>query len=64
MVHYEIRIQGPDGKRSITWDVDRADDMEALNLALEVCRNQWIEIWDGKRHVAALSLSANPRLSL
>ncbi len=64
MAHYEIRIQGSDGAHSITWDVERADDMAALNSALELCRNQTVEVWDGKRHVAAISLSGSPRLSL
>jgi hypothetical protein len=64
VAHYEIRIQSSDGVRSITWDLEQADDMAALNSALELCRNQTIEVWDGKRHVGAISISGSPRLTL
>jgi hypothetical protein len=64
MAHYEIRIQSPDGKRALTWDVDRTDDISALSSALEVCQQQKMEIWDGQRQIASISLSGTPRLTL
>jgi hypothetical protein len=64
LAHYEIRFQGPEGVASITWDVDRVDDLEALRSALDVCRNQSVEVWEGPRKIAAISLSAEPHITL
>lgn len=64
MTHYEIRFEGPEGSRSVTWDVERADDAAALRSALEVCCNQVVEVWDGPRKIAALSLSVEPHIIL
>lgn len=64
MAHYEIRIQGPSGAQPIVMEVEHPDDMAALNSALEICRNQKIEIWDAHRQVGAVSLTGTPRLTL
>jgi len=61
---YEIRIQSPDGKRAIIWDVERTDDVSAVKSAVEVCQNQVVEVWDGGRQIAAVSLSGPPRVTL
>jgi len=64
MTHYKIKIQSPDGERSISWDVERADDIAALSSALEVCQQQKMEIWEGHRQIASIALSGTPRLTL
>jgi hypothetical protein len=64
MTHYKIRLQSPDGTRSISWDVERADDISALSSALEVCQQQKMEIWEGQRQIASIALSGTPRLTL
>jgi hypothetical protein len=64
MTHYEIRFEAPEGSRSVTWDVERTDDTAALRSALEVCHNQVVEVWDGPRKIAALSLSVEPHIIL
>ncbi|HVW73713.1 MAG TPA: hypothetical protein VHC39_08745 [Rhizomicrobium sp.] len=64
MTHYEIRFEAPEGSRAVTWDVERADDAAALRSALEVCRNQVVEVWDGPRKIAAISLSTEPHIML
>ena len=64
MAHYQIRFQGPDGGSAVVWDIDRVDDVAAMNSALEVCRNQTAEVWDGDRKVANILLSVEPRLTL
>lgn len=64
MAHYEIRIKSPDGREAVRWDVERADDISALNSALEACRQQMVEVWDGQRQIGSISLSGTPRLTL
>ena len=64
MTHYKIRIQSPDGERSLSWDVERADDSSALRSALESCQQQKMEIWEGQRQIASIALSGTPRLTL
>ena len=64
LTQYEIRFRGPKGAASATWDVERADDMDALKSALDVCRNQSVEVWEGARKIAAISLSAEPHIML
>ena len=39
MARYEIRMQDPNSGRSLIWDVERADDVAALDSAIELCRN-------------------------
>ena len=63
-MHYELRIQSPDGSRAMTWDVEQKDDMSALRTALAACENQMIELWEGQRRIACISLSGQPRLTL
>jgi hypothetical protein len=63
-MHYEIRIQSPDGSRAMTWNVEQKDDMAALNSALEACESQKIELWEGHRRIACISLTGQPRLTL
>jgi len=63
-MHYEIRFQRPDGSRGMTWNVEQKDDMSALTSALEACENQKVEIWEGQRRIACISLSGQPRLTL
>jgi hypothetical protein len=63
-MNYEIRFQSPDGSRAMTWKVEKKDDMSALNSALEACENQKIELWEGQRRIACISLSGQPRLTL
>ena len=63
MTHYEIRIQSPDGQRTIVWDVERPDDIAALNAAMDVCRSQTIEVWAGRRQVGAISANGQPRVT-
>src|ERR1700753_4315260 len=57
MTHYEIRFEDPEGSRSVTWDVERADDAAALRSALEVCGNQTVGRWGGAHHKAPPPLS-------
>jgi hypothetical protein len=64
MTDYEIRIQSPDGSRGMTWKLQQTDDMSALTSALEACENQKIEVWEGHRRIACISLSGQPRLTL
>jgi hypothetical protein len=64
MGHYEIRIQKPDGSPALSWKVEQADDMSALSSALEMCENQKVEVWEGHRRIASISLSGQPRLTL
>ena len=64
MGHYEIRIQKPDGTPALSWKVEQADDMSALSSALEMCENQKVEVWEGHRRIASISLSGQPRLTL
>lgn len=64
MGHYEIRIQKPDGSSTLTWEVEQVDDMSALTSALEMCEKQKVEIWEGHRRIASISLSGQPRLTL
>jgi hypothetical protein len=64
MGHYEIRIQKPDGSPALSWKVEQADDMSALSSALEMCKNQKVEVWEGHRRIASISLSGQPRLTL
>ena len=63
-MHYELRIQSPDGSRAMTWNVEQKDDMSALTSALEACESQKIELWEGQRRIACISLSGQPRLTL
>jgi hypothetical protein len=63
-MQYEIRIENPDGSRAMTWNVERKDDMSALNFALEACEHQKVELWEGQRRIACISLSGQPRLTL
>jgi|GEM_PF-5472173 hypothetical protein len=63
-MHYEIRIQSPDGSHAMKWNVEQKDDMSALHSALEACENQQIELWEGQRRIACISLSGQPRLTL
>jgi hypothetical protein len=63
-MQYEIRIESPDGSRAMTWNVERKDDMSALNFALEACEHQKVELWEGHRRIACISLSGQPRLTL
>lgn len=51
MTHYEIRFLGPDGAGSVTWDVEKPDDASAVSAALDVCHNQWVEVWEGQRKI-------------
>ncbi|HWY64102.1 MAG TPA: hypothetical protein VNX61_02730 [Rhizomicrobium sp.] len=46
------------------WDVDQKDDMSALRTALAACESQMIELWEGQRRIACISLSGQPRLTL
>lgn len=64
MAHYEIKIRSSEDHHSTVWEGDRPDDIAALNSALEICRNQQIEIWDGKRQIGTISLAGTPRLNL
>ena len=64
MTHYEIRIQNPDGSRAMTWKVEQTDDMSALNSALRACEDQKVEVWEGHRRIASISLSGHARLTL
>ncbi|HWU55094.1 MAG TPA: hypothetical protein VN175_06295 [Rhizomicrobium sp.] len=48
----------------MTWKLEQADDMSALSSALEVCENQKVEVWEGHRRIACISLSGQPRLTL
>jgi hypothetical protein len=64
MAHYEIRIPGPDGVCAIIWEIDRPDDLAALNAAVDVCRQQTIEVWNGGRQVGAISSTGDPRLNI
>jgi len=64
MTHYEIRIQSPDGSKAMSWKVEKADDMSALNSALKVCEDQKVEVWKGQRRIGCISLSGQPRLTL
>jgi hypothetical protein len=64
VARYIIRIERPDGCGTLHWDVERPDDMSALDAALDVCRNQKVEVWDGKRRIGAVSLTGAPRLAL
>jgi hypothetical protein len=64
LAQYQIRFQGPNGANAVVWDIDRIDDMDAMNSAMEVCRNQKAEVWDGDRKVANILLSVEPRLTL
>ena len=64
MAHYEIKITGPDGGRPIVVELDKPDDIAALNSALEICRNQKVEIWEGRRQIGAVTLSGTPRFAL
>lgn len=63
MAHYEIRIESPEGRRAIVLNVEQPDDLAALDSALEVCRNQKIEVWDGQRRIGGVSISGTPRVS-
>jgi len=63
-MNYEIRIENPDGSRAMTWSVERKDDMSALNFALEACEHQKVELWEGQRRIACISLTGQPRLTL
>jgi hypothetical protein len=63
-MNYEIRIENPDGSRAMTWNVERKDDMSALNFALEACEHQKVELWEGHRRIACISLTGQPRLTL
>jgi hypothetical protein len=64
MAQYEIRIEGPDGHRTLVWNVEKPDDMAALDSALDICRSQTIEVWDGQRRIGAVALNGTPRLAL
>jgi len=64
MTHYKIQMQSPDGTRSISWEVERADDSSALRSVLETCAQQKMEIWEGQRQIASIALSGTPRLTL
>jgi hypothetical protein len=64
MTHYEIKITGPEGGRPIVLQLDKPDDISALNSALEICRRQTIEVWEGPRQIGSVMLSGAPRLTL
>jgi hypothetical protein len=64
MARYEIRIHGPDGDHKIVWNGDHPDDLAALSSALEICRNQQVEVWDDHRQIGAISLEGTPRLTM
>ncbi|MBV9548837.1 MAG: hypothetical protein JO256_04095, partial [Alphaproteobacteria bacterium] len=58
------RISSPQNDKAIVVPLDKPDDIAALHSALEICRNQKIEVWDGGRQIGAVMLSGKPRLAL
>lgn len=64
MAHYEIRIESPESNRAVILNVEQPDDMAALDSALEICRHQIVEVWDGQRRIGAVSLSGTPHLTV
>ena len=61
MAQYKIKVIGPDGRTPIVIELDKPDDMAALNSALDICRKHQVEVW---RQIGAVSLSGTPRLTL
>jgi hypothetical protein len=64
MASYEIRIQTSDGQHSLAWNVEQADDISVLSSVLDLCESQRVEVWEGQRHIASISLTGRPRLAL
>lgn len=64
MTSYELKVTSPNGDRAVVVTLHRADDMDALQSALEICREHTIEVWDGERRVGCAVLSGTPILGL
>jgi len=62
MNHYKIKIAGVDGTAPVEVELEKPDDIAALNSALEICRQQTVEVWHGDRQIGAVSLSGTPQL--
>lgn len=64
MTNYEFKITAPTGEHTVVVMVQKADDMDALQSAMEICREHTIEVWDGRRRVGCAVLTGTPVLGL